>query len=118
MNLISELASTPGVLAAGEYSYRGDRFSYEGNIDSEQARLASIMCRATTMATHMQTDMLSQFAENCGCSPSRGWVVKGKDYTVCVMLNVFCFVDNKNASINDVVKKMQAGLGDKTPDMV
>lgn len=118
MSLISELASTPGVLAAGEYSYRGDRFSYEGNIDSEQARLASIMCRATTMATHMQTDMLSQFAVDCGCAPSRGWLVKGQDYTVCVMANVFCFIDNNQSSINSIVKLMRDSLGDKAPDMV
>ncbi|MBD3670633.1 MAG: DUF2173 family protein [Gammaproteobacteria bacterium] len=118
MSLVSELASTPGVLAAGEYSFRGDRFSYEGMMDNEQARLASIMCRATTMATHMQTDMMDQFAESCGCAPSRGWIVKGRDYSVCVIANFFCFVDNHNASINDVVKKMRTSIGDTEQALV
>jgi roadblock/LC7 domain-containing protein len=118
MSLISELAATPGVLAAGEYTYRGDRFSYEGDLDSETARMASIMCRATTMGVAMQTDIMSQFAQNCGCAPARGWVVRGQDYSVCVMANVFCFIDNKLSSINDIVKVMRDKLGDKPADLV
>jgi len=118
MNLVSELASTPGVLAAGEYSYRGDRFHYEGKMDNEQARLASIMCRATTMGVHMQADMLAQFAEDCGCAPARGWLVKGKAYSVCVVAQYFCFIDNSGASINEVMGKMRSSVGDATPDKV
>ena len=118
MSLVSELASTPGVLAAGEYSFRGDRFHFEGNMDNEQARLASIMCRATTMGVHMQTDMLGQFADNCGCAPARGWFVKGQGYSVCVMAQYFCFIDNHSASINEVMGKMRNSIGDTTPDKV
>jgi len=106
MNIISELALTPGVIVAGEYSYRGDRFSYEGKLDQEMARMASIMCRATTMGVHMQTDIMASFSDQCGCSPARGWVVKGARYTVCVMANVFCFIDNASASLNEVVRLM------------
>ena len=58
MSLINELSKLPGVLAAGEYAYRGDRFSYEGHLSEEMARMASVMCRSTTMALHMQVDML------------------------------------------------------------
>ncbi|HKK04815.1 MAG TPA: DUF2173 family protein [Gammaproteobacteria bacterium] len=110
MNIISELAMTPGVIVAGEYSYRGDRFSYEGNLDQEMARLASIMCRATTMGVHMQTDIMASFSEKCGCSPARGWVVKGTKYTVCVLANVFCFIDNTSTSLNEVVKLMHDNI--------
>lgn len=117
MSLISELAATPGVLAAGEYSYRGDRFSYEGNLDSETARMASIMCRATTMGVVMQTDMMSQFAEHCGCTPARGWLMRGREYSVCVMANVFCFIDNKS-SINEIIRVMRDKVGDKPADLV
>ncbi len=106
MNVVSELAATPGVIVAGEYSYRGDRFTYEGKLDQEMARMASIMCRATTMGVHMQTDIMASFSERCGCSPSRGWVVKGAAYSVCVMANVFCFIDNATASLNEVLDIM------------
>ncbi|MBD3610709.1 MAG: DUF2173 family protein [Gammaproteobacteria bacterium] len=118
MSLISELAATPGVLAAGEYSFRGDRFHFEGDMDDELARMASIMCRATSMGVHMQADMMSQFAEKCGWVPVRGWMVKEKNYSVCVVANYFCFLDHNNASVNDVVNKMQATLGEPGIDMV
>lgn len=72
MNILTDLAATPGVIAAGEYSYRGDRFTYEGQLDEEKARMASIMCRATTMAVHMQTDILKTLEADCGCAPARG----------------------------------------------
>ncbi|HHQ42863.1 MAG TPA: DUF2173 family protein, partial [Chromatiales bacterium] len=40
MSLISELADMPGVIAAGEYSYRGDRYVCRGRLDDEDARRA------------------------------------------------------------------------------
>ena len=45
----------------GEYSYRGDRFTFKGQISDEMARMAAIMCRATTMSEHMQVGMLEQY---------------------------------------------------------
>ena len=68
MSLIHELTQLPGVLAAGEYAYRGDRFSYEGQLSEELARMASVMCRSTTMALHMQVDMLKQMGKSCSTS--------------------------------------------------
>ena len=47
MSIVPELAAMDGVIAAGEYSYRGDRFTCEGQMTDEMARMASIMCRAT-----------------------------------------------------------------------
>jgi roadblock/LC7 domain-containing protein len=110
MNIISELALTPGVIVAGEYSYRGDRFTYEGHLDQDMARMASIMCRATTMGVHMQTEIMASFAEHCGCSPARGWVVKGAKYSVCVVANVFCFIDNASAALTEVVRLMSQNI--------
>ena len=118
MSIIAELAMTPGVIAAGEYSYRGDRFSYEGNLDEEKARMASIMCRATTMAVHMQMDMLKSLNADCGGAPARGWMVKGEQFTVCVIANVFCFVDNTSASLNEVMEYMRDNVAGQEGDMI
>ncbi len=111
MSIISELAAVRGVVAAGEYSYRGDRFTFEGQLDEDKARMASIMCRATTMAVHMQVDMMKGLGRDCGCAPARGWVVRGARFSVCVIANVFCFVDNEAASLNEVLELMR----DKVP---
>lgn len=112
MSLLSELAAMPGVIAAGEYTYRGDRFSYEGQLDEEKARMASIMCRATNMAVHMQANMLKSLDADCGCAPARGWAVKGDAFSVCVIANYFCFIDNSAMSLNEIMQKLR----DKVPD--
>lgn len=113
MSIVAELSSLKGVFAAGEYSYRGDRFTYKGQLDEEQARMASIMCRATTMGVHMQADILGAYCgDQCAFTPSRGWVVRGPKFTVCVMANVFCFLDNADASMNDIIEVMYRRLVD------
>lgn len=118
MAILAELAALPGVTAVGEYSYRGDRFSYKGNLDDEQARMASIMCRATTMSVHMQAEILGAFCDDCGIVPGKGWVVRGPKYSVCVYANVFCFLDNDTASLNEVVTTLRKKLADAPDDLV
>jgi len=84
LNIYTELASLPGVIAAGEYTYRGDRYHYDGQISDEQARMASIMCRATTLAVHMQANIMKSLKADCGCAPVQGWMVRGEQFSVCV----------------------------------
>lgn len=116
MDIISELADMPGVIAAGEYSYRGDRFTYKGQLEDEQARMASIMCRATTMSVHMQAKILQSFSEGCGLTPGRGWIVRGPGVSVCVYTNHFCFIDNSQGSLNEVMDKMIKSLSADSSD--
>ncbi len=118
MSAVAELMTLPGVIAAGEYAYRGDRFTYEGKLDDEMARLASIMCRATTMGVHMEGDMLGSFCADCGLTPARGWAITGPKFSVCVLANVFCFLDSADGSLNDVLRVMQAELADAPLEMI
>lgn len=112
MSIYADLAHIDGVIAAGEYSWRGDRFSYKGRLDDEMARMASIMCRATTLSTHMQADILCTNidSKDCPFSESHGWIVRGPQFSVCVMANVFCFVVNQPGVLNDVFARMRRTL--------
>ena len=116
--IAAELANMPGVIAAGEYSYRGDRFSFKGEISGDMARMAAIMCRATTMSEHMQVGMLEQHCPNCGGSPPVGWIVRGPAFTVCNVANVFCFIHNEATSLNQVVTLMRKRLADASYALV
>jgi len=119
MSVYADLALMDGVIAAGEYSYRGDRYSYKGKLNDEMARMASIMCRATTMSTHMQADILcaNVDANDCPFNEAHGWMVRGPQFSVCVMANVFCFVANQPGVLNRVYAKMCSRLMD-AKDMV
>jgi len=118
VSLIDTLCALPGVEAAGEYSYRGDRFVHVGRLPDELARKASIMCRATSMGVRMEADLLDGFcAEDCGLMPTRGWIVRGPEYSVCVLSNVFCFVRNDAGTVNEVVRTMREAL-DPAADII
>jgi roadblock/LC7 domain-containing protein len=118
MSILTELSAMPGVISAGEYSYRGDRFTYKGHMDDEQARQASIMCRATTMSVHMQAEMLSKFCPECGIHPNKGWIVQGPQFTVCVVANVFCFLNESQGSLNQIFSYMREKLFDESDELV
>lgn len=118
MSIVTDLLAKPGVVAAGEYAYRGDRFSYRGTLSEEHARMASIMCRATTMSINMEGSMLEGLEPGSGFLPPRGWSVHGPDYTVCVVANVFCLLDNRKGSINDLIGHMIEALADVPSDLV
>jgi roadblock/LC7 domain-containing protein len=118
MSIVTNLLSKPGVVAVGEYAYRGDRFSYRGALTEEYARMASIMCRATTMSINMESSMLESFKPASGLFPPRGWLVRGPAYSVCVIANVFCLFDNSKGSINDVVSFMCEALANVPSDIV
>lgn len=118
MKIITDLMAQPGVIAAGEYAYRGDRFSYRGALSEEHARMASIMCRATTLSANMESRMLEAFQPDNGLQPPRGWMVHGPDHTVCVIANVFCLLDNTQGSINHIVSFMRQSLAHVPADLI
>ena len=114
MRIYTDLALMDGVVAAGEYSWRGDRYSYRGQLNDEMARMASIMCRATTLSTHMQSDILctNLSSKDCPFTESHGWIVRGPEFSVCGMANVFCFVQNQPDVLNKVFAFMREQLMD------
>jgi roadblock/LC7 domain-containing protein len=118
MSIVAELLTKPGVIVAGEYAYRGDRFFYKGALKEKHARMASVMCRATTMSTHMEGDMIAAFCPQSGIQPVRGWVMSGPEHTVCVVANVFCLIDNKKGSLNTIIGFMRQALANVPMDLV
>ncbi|MBI3431466.1 MAG: DUF2173 family protein [Hydrogenophilales bacterium] len=118
MQIVKQLMAIPGVIAAGEYAYRGDRFSYEGALTDEFARMASILCRANTLSVNMQSEIFDSFAENCGCRPVQGWIVRGAQVTVCAVGNYFSFIENRDELLNDVMTIMRAKVGDVQDDLL
>lgn len=118
MHIVKQLMVIPGVIAAGEFAYRGDRFSYQGALTDEFARMASILCRANTLNVNMQSEIFDSFAENCGCRPVQGWITHGKLMTVCVVSNYFCFIENRTELLNDVITIMRAKVGDIQDDLL
>lgn len=118
MSIVADLMSRPGVLAAGEYAFRGDRFSYRGALNEEHARMASIMCRATTMGVVMEGRMADNAKPGSRLARTRGWAVRCPEYTVCVVANVFCFASNAPGVVDGVLALMRKTLADTDMELV
>ena len=70
------------------------------------------------MSVNMQSEIFNSFAENCGCRPAQGWVVRGANATVCNIGNYFAFIENRPELLNDVMTIMRAKVGDIGDDLL
>ncbi|MDX1656440.1 MAG: DUF2173 family protein [Candidatus Competibacteraceae bacterium] len=119
MAIVADLLAKPGVVAAGEYTYKAEPLSYEGQLDPEAAQLLAVMGHATTLGTQMEGDMLRAIDPDSKLLPVRGWILRGPQYALCVMANVYCLVDSrKKDSLNRVVAHMRQALRDASMELV
>lgn len=123
MSLVSDLMDQPGVVAAGDFAYRGDQYyHHKGDLSAADTRIISSVCRANAAAVRMEGDMLAMFsrvcqpgAGGCGFEPTKGWVMHGESRSVCVISNVYCVLDNERGSLTKVLSMMLKRLAD-APD--
>jgi roadblock/LC7 domain-containing protein len=52
------------------------------------------------------TDQFSMFTQLPGWAPPGGWIVRGERASVCSVGNLVCFIDNSEASLNDVMREL------------
>ncbi|MEE9422319.1 MAG: DUF2173 family protein [Gammaproteobacteria bacterium] len=52
------------------------------------------------------TDQFSMFTQLPGWAPPGGWVVRSAKTTVCSVGNLVCFIDNSEASLNEVMSEL------------
>jgi roadblock/LC7 domain-containing protein len=124
MSLVTDLMDQPGVVAAGDFAYRGDQYyHHKGALSQSETRMVSTLCRANTAAVRMEGDMLALFSRicqpetgGCGFEPTKGWVVHGESRSICVISNVYCVLDNEKASLTKVLGLMRKRLAN-APDM-
>ena len=118
MTVVADLMGKPGVIAAGEYTYKQELSYYEGKISPEQANMLAILCYSTTKGVAMEGGMLANFNPQGGIQPPRGWVMSGPERTLCVVANVFCLIDNQAGSLNKILSFMRQALAQETLELV
>ena len=126
MSLVSDLMELPGVLAAGDFAYRGDQcYAHKGDLSGEETRLITAMARSNMAAIRMEGDMLALFSKvcqpggnGCGFERAKGWVVHGEDRSVCVLSHVYCLYDNDRASLTRILGLMRERLADAPDNLI
>ncbi|MDA8095332.1 MAG: DUF2173 family protein [Betaproteobacteria bacterium] len=97
MQILSKLMEIPGVVAGGEFSYKGEILRHKGNLSDAQARLVATLCLANTRSANTQAEIYCAFDPVCGVKAVPGWMVRGSHHTVVTIGSHFAFVDNNNA---------------------
>lgn len=116
MNLVNDLMALRGVVAAGDFAYRGDQYyRHKGELSDDETRILSNLCRANSAAVGMEGDLVNLFARApvppgkpaIEAAAASGWVVHGEKRSLCVMGNAYCVIENGDASLKSVLSLMR-----------
>lgn len=118
MSIVDELLTQPAVVAAGEYTYKGEIASYKGDMNAELADIMAVMCHATTKNVAMESEMLATRSGQAPNAAARGWSLRGPKYALCVVADVFCVLRNEEGAFNDIAAMMRERLANRTMEHV
>lgn len=122
MSIVDELLEMPGVVAAGQYTYKAEVSNYrvapQAGLSEEHARVLGVMCHATTKGVVMIGSMLERFRAGMRLQPVRGWMLRGPEFTICVVANVFCFFENARGAPGPVLEHMRKTLAGVDTELV
>jgi len=118
MSIVDELLSEPAVIAAGEYTYKGEIATYKGDMNAELADIMAVMCHATTTNVAMESDMLATRSGHPQAAAARGWSLRGPKYSLCVVADVFCVLRNDPGAFNEIAALMRQRLADRSMESV
>lgn len=88
--------------------FRDDGALVEGYGMLEEQHMAGLAMFAHDYRRIVQShaDQLSMFSQVRGWTPPKGWIVHGKEATVCSVGNLVCLVDNREASLTEVMREL------------
>ncbi|HHJ12993.1 MAG TPA: DUF2173 family protein [Gammaproteobacteria bacterium] len=104
--MIKRLLALDGVFVVCHFRDDGELVEGYGILGDEMmARLAHFAHDYKRMVQG-NTDQFSMFTGLPGWAPPGGWIVRGREATVCSVGNLVCFVDNQEASLNEVMREL------------
>jgi len=105
--MIERLVALDGVSAV--CSFRDDGALMEGHGSLSKRDMEGVVRFAHAYERMLQgnVDQFSLISGVGNWTPPRGWVVRGDGMTLCGMGNVVCAVENKQVSINRVLRQLE-----------
>jgi len=105
--MLKRLLVLDGVVAVCRFQDDGTVVDAAGVISDE---MMANMARFSHWYRRMisgNSDVFSLFSQMNGWTPARGWIVKGDKMSVCSVANVVAMVENKDASVNQVMQALE-----------
>jgi len=104
--MIKRLLALDGVMAVCNFRDDGELVEGYGLLDEGTMRRMAKFALDYKRMVQGNTDQFSMFTQLPGWAPPGGWIVRGTKASVCSVGNLVCFVDNDEASLNEVMRDM------------
>jgi len=105
--MLKRLLVLDGVVAVCRFQDDGAVVDAAGVIPEEMMRNLARFAHWYRRMISGNSDVFSLFSQMNGWTPARGWVVKGAQMSVCSVGNVVAMLENKDASINEVMRALE-----------
>lgn len=105
--MLKRLLVLDGVIAVCQFQDDGTVINAAGLLpDDTMRKLAKFALWYRRMIAG-NTDVFSLFSQMNGWAPSRGWIVRGNEKTVCCVANIVAMLENDSASVNEIMRALE-----------
>jgi len=104
--MIKRLLALDGVMAVCSFRDDGELVEGYGVLEEGTMRRMAKFSHDYKRMVQGNTDQFSMFTGLSGWAPPGGWIVRGARTSVCSVGNLVCFIDNAEASLNEVMSDM------------
>jgi roadblock/LC7 domain-containing protein len=104
--MIRQLLALDGVLVICHFRDDGALVEGYGLMGEDMMQRLAKFAHDYKRMVQGNIDQFSMFTQLPGWAPPRGWNVRGAKNTVCSVGNLVCFIDNAEASLNEVMREL------------
>jgi roadblock/LC7 domain-containing protein len=105
--MIKKLLALDGVLVICHFRDDGAFVEGYGILGEEMMHRLAKFAHDYKRMVQGNTDQFSMFTQLPGWAPPGGWIVRGANNSVCSVGNLVCFIDNREASVNEVMRELE-----------
>jgi roadblock/LC7 domain-containing protein len=105
--MIKRLLALDGVAAVVLFRDDGAFLEGYGMMEGPMMEKLASFAHDYKRMTQSNVDQLSMFTQLRGWTPPKGWIVVGKDMSVCSVGNLVCLIDRAEGNLTEVMKEMQ-----------
>ena len=105
--MLKRLLVLDGVMAVCRVQDDGTVIDAAGVIPDEMLSNLAQFAHWYRRMISSNSDVFSLFSQMNGWTPAKGWIVKGAQMSVCGVGNVVAMLDNKDVSVNEVLKALE-----------
>ena len=104
--MIKRILAVDGVMAVVHFRDDGKLIEGYGMLNEQMMRGLAAFAHDYKRLTQSNADQLSMFTQTSGWTPPRGWVVGGKNISVCSIGNLVCLAGATESNINEVLNEL------------